>query len=356
MTPLERRYRRLLRLLPPDYRERREEEMVETFLLSTRTGDPVDDEVVDEVGHPGWQERWSVLVLALRSRLGGGGATNGPRRAALGAAVRWWVTSGLLVHAVLSLYALAGMVVREVGGSALGAGSWQLSDRQWLLFALECLWIPAFGALLWGRVRVARAFAVLALCVGVLRALSDLAVGGLPEAWSTFLTGWVVVAVDVALVLGLAAFPPGEPPPDRRSWSWAATGLAAVVAVVVGVSVALNPVPILVDQFSIWWLASLGAAIVVWWCARVGPSRPLAERYVGLALLCLTTALLRMWLAVTLLVTGSWSGWSPWLTGALLVQLVTPVVIGVGAAVAASRRLRTQAAGDWRDGGVRRGT
>ena len=114
---LERRYRRVLRLLPGYYREQWEEDMVAALLDGWLTGDPEADEYITKFGRPGWAEVASVAGLAARLYLGGAGA---PRRYfAWGQAVRRAVLAVLLVHAVLGL----GVLVRRPGAAACSAGS-----------------------------------------------------------------------------------------------------------------------------------------------------------------------------------------------------------------------------------------
>jgi len=97
---LERRYRRVLRLLPGYYREQWEQDMTGAFLDGWLTGDPEADEYISRVAWPGWAEVTSVAGLAARLYLGGAGA---PRRYfAWGQAVRRAVLAVLLVHAVLA--------------------------------------------------------------------------------------------------------------------------------------------------------------------------------------------------------------------------------------------------------------
>src|SRR5579863_4203396 len=98
---LERRYRRVLRLLPGWYRERWEQDMLAAFLDGWLTGDPEADEYISKAARPGWAEVASVAGLAARLYLGGAGA---PRRYfAWGQAVRRAVLAAVLVHAVLGL-------------------------------------------------------------------------------------------------------------------------------------------------------------------------------------------------------------------------------------------------------------
>lgn len=98
---LERRYRRVLRILPGYYRQQWEEDMVTAFLESSLTRDPEEDEFVTEYGRLSWAEVASVVGLAARLYLGGAGA---PRRYfAWGQAVRRAVLAVILGHAVLAL-------------------------------------------------------------------------------------------------------------------------------------------------------------------------------------------------------------------------------------------------------------
>jgi hypothetical protein len=87
MSPLEERYRRLLRVLPRWYRAQREDEMVTTLLAGRR--DP-DDRVL---GRPGWAETRAVLGLAVTTRVA---ARHGTERAlALGRILRLTAFLGL---------------------------------------------------------------------------------------------------------------------------------------------------------------------------------------------------------------------------------------------------------------------
>jgi len=108
-TVLETRYRRLLRILPADYRAVWEDEMVATYLQSLATDDEETTEYRAEFGWPAWSEVLSVAGLAVRLRVPGhDGATGaGPRQRAFGDAVRIVALLGLLTHAALATVALA---------------------------------------------------------------------------------------------------------------------------------------------------------------------------------------------------------------------------------------------------------
>ncbi|HEV3361363.1 MAG TPA: hypothetical protein VG247_31480 [Pseudonocardiaceae bacterium] len=94
-SPLERRYRRLLRALPKWYRRDREEEMVATLLQER-------EHRLDR--GPGLGESLAVLGLAVRTRL----ATTAPARAvAVGNAARGIALFGLAIYAITAIEHLA---------------------------------------------------------------------------------------------------------------------------------------------------------------------------------------------------------------------------------------------------------
>jgi hypothetical protein len=109
VSKLERRYRRLLRVLPEWYRRDREEEMVAIFLAG-RT---------DEHGRPGWGETGAVLGLAVRTHLAAGAALTGvPGRVRWrGEVVRALGMLGLLLGIFYAGASIANVVVRS--GSAV---------------------------------------------------------------------------------------------------------------------------------------------------------------------------------------------------------------------------------------------
>jgi hypothetical protein len=84
---LERRYRRVLRLLPGWYREQQEEEMVAAFLDSWLTGDPEADEYISKAAGPSSAEVARVAGLAVRLHLGGAGIPRAKLTASPGAGV-----------------------------------------------------------------------------------------------------------------------------------------------------------------------------------------------------------------------------------------------------------------------------
>src|SRR5215469_6951437 len=115
MTPLEQRYRLVLRLLPASYRAAWEEEMVAAFLDSMATTDSDDAEYLADYGWPSRSEVASVVALAVRLRLPGvrlrlGTPGAPPRYAASGEAVRRAVLALILVHAVFAMVGLGTML------------------------------------------------------------------------------------------------------------------------------------------------------------------------------------------------------------------------------------------------------
>ena len=106
-SDLERRYRRVLRVLPGWYRDRWEHDMVAAFLDSWLTGEPAADAYIITAAGPGWAEVASVAGLAVRLHLTGPGT---PRRHAWGQAVRRAALAVVLVHAVLGVNVLMFLV------------------------------------------------------------------------------------------------------------------------------------------------------------------------------------------------------------------------------------------------------
>jgi hypothetical protein len=215
---LERRYRRVLRLLPGWYRQRWEQDMVAAFLDSWLTGDPETDECVFEFCKPGWAETASVACLAVRLHLGGPGT---PRRYAWGQAIRRAVLAVLLVHAVLGVNVLVFLVWsrRLVGWlpalpasllTASPGGVWPT-----VFYVVNFAWIVIFGTLVLGRYRTARVLAALAIVPDLVALLQAQFTGLMPAPFGSW-PWWVLF--NLVPVLAMATFHPGARPAAR--WPW----------------------------------------------------------------------------------------------------------------------------------------
>ena len=217
-SDLERRYRRVLRLLPGWYRDRWEEDMVAAFLDSWLTGDPEVDEAVLKFCRPAWPEVASVAGLATRLYLGGAAT---PRRYfAWGQAVRRAVLAVMLVHAVLGLEVLvrtawshrlfglpappASLVVTSPGG-----------DWPTVFYVVSLAWIVIFVTLALGHYRAARVLAALAIVPGLAALLQAQLTGIMPAPFGPW-AWWVLF--NLALVVAMAAFHRDAPPAAR--WPW----------------------------------------------------------------------------------------------------------------------------------------
>jgi hypothetical protein len=217
---LERRYRRVLRVLPRYYRKRWEEDMVAAFLDSWLTGDPDADEYITRVARPTWAEEASVAGLAARLYLGGAAT---PRRYfAWGQAVRRAVLVVLLMHAVLGLNVLVRTAWsrRLFGLPAPPAilltfspgGVWPA-----VFYAVSFAWVVIFVALVLGHYRTARVLAVLAVVPDLVALLQAQFTGNTPAPFASW-AFWV--PFTLAPVLAMAAFHLDAPPAARRPWLW----------------------------------------------------------------------------------------------------------------------------------------
>jgi hypothetical protein len=214
---LERRYRRVLRLLPGWYRHQWEQDMVAAFLDSWLTGDPETDEAVLEFCKPGWAETASVAGLAVRLHLGGPAT---PRRRAWGRAVRRAVLAVLLVHAVLAVNVLVFLVWsrRLVGWLPAPPGSLVVAPGgAWdAVYYLACLaWIAIFVTLALGHYRTARVLATLAVVPGLAALLQAQLTGIMPAPFGPWIF-WVLV--DLGPVLAMTAFHRDAPPAAPGRW------------------------------------------------------------------------------------------------------------------------------------------
>jgi hypothetical protein len=214
---LERRYLRVLRLLPGWYRQQWEQDMVAAFLDSWLTGDPEADEYVTGAAGPSLAEVVSVAVLAARLYLAGPGTR---RRFAWGQATRRAVLAVILLHALLAVNVLVFLVGsrRLVGWlpvqpanllAASPGGAWDT------VYCLVCLaWIAVFLTLLLGHYRTARVLAALAVIPGLVALLQAQLTGFMPAPFGPWIF-WVLV--DLAPVLAMTAFHRGVQP--TAPWS-----------------------------------------------------------------------------------------------------------------------------------------
>jgi hypothetical protein len=263
MSRLERRYRRVLRVLPAGYREAWEEDMVATFLDSMHSDDAEAAEYAGDFGRPSWSEVASVVSLAVRLRVGAAGAS--PRSVAWGQALRLVALMGLLVNATTVTVEAGSRLWLSGRLGWLPApppewvpstpfGTWRtVWDLAWLL------WLPAYVGLLLGHRRVAQLLAVLAVLADVVTAISatvDAVAGASPLP----LTPWAHLAVDALVVLALVAFHRDAPPVRRLAW---------LVAFVVGIAVLLGLYLlvratnswVLIDWPGLYCLLVLGAGV-----------------------------------------------------------------------------------------------
>jgi len=208
---LERRYRRVLRLLPAYYRDKWEDDMVATFLDGWLTGDPDEDSVTMEYDRPTRQEVISVAGLAARLYLGGVGTPG--RYFAWGQAVRNAVLGVMLAHAVwglgqVTLFARSRHLIGWLPPPA--GGFWTT-----LGYATGYAWIVVFAALLMVDYRTARVLAILVVGADTASVLHQQLAGLLVSPAAT----WSYVAlIDLTPVLAMAAFHRDAPPVARKPW------------------------------------------------------------------------------------------------------------------------------------------
>ena len=193
-SDLERRYRRVLRLLPGWYRQQWEQDMVAAFLDSWLTGDPEADEYISKVAGPSWAEVASVAVLAVRLHLAGPGT---PRRYAWGQAIRRAVLAVVLVHALLAVNVLVFLVWsrRLVGWLPAPPASLVVAPGGvWdMVYYLVCLaWIVIFLTLALGHYRTARVLAALAIVPGLVALLQAQLTGIMPAPFGPWIF-WVLL-------------------------------------------------------------------------------------------------------------------------------------------------------------------
>jgi hypothetical protein len=215
---LERRYRRVLRLLPRYYRDEWEEDMVAAFVDSWLTGDPEADEYITRVAGPSEAEVASVAGLAVRLYLGGAGT---PRRYfAWGQAIRGAVLAVTLVYAMQGLAVLVFLARSRRLFGWLPAPPWAMHAGPLYLawpavwYLADCAWIVVFVALVLGHYRTARVVAAAAIVPDLVAFLQPQLTGttNLPVGWP------YLVLRDLVPVLAMIAFHRDAPPAARRPW------------------------------------------------------------------------------------------------------------------------------------------
>jgi hypothetical protein len=217
-SDLERRYRRVLRLLPGWYRKQWEQDMIAAFLDSWLTGDPEADEYITWAAGPSWAEVASVAGLAIRLHLGGPGT---PRRYAWGHALRRAVLAVLLVHAVLAVNVLVLLVwSRRLAGwlHVLPASLVVVSPGSvWpaVYYLVSVAWIAIFVSLALGHYRTARVLAALAIVPGLVALLQAQLTGIRPAPFGPWVF-WVLL--DLAPVLAMTAFHRDARPAAPGPW------------------------------------------------------------------------------------------------------------------------------------------
>jgi hypothetical protein len=219
---LERRYRRVLRLLPGWYRQRWEQDMVAAFLDSWLTGDPEADEYISKVAGPGWAETASVASLAARLYLSGPG-TLLRRYFAWGQAIRNAALAVTLVQAVRGLNALVltawsrhvfGWLPPPPANFVVSTPSGPWPPAVWYLVAYA--WIVGFVLLLLRHYRTAQLIAALAIVPDLVQLLVGQFTGRFLAAPIGPWAFWALL--NLAPVLAMTAFHRDAPPAPRRPW------------------------------------------------------------------------------------------------------------------------------------------
>jgi len=338
VSVLEDRYRVVLRVLPASYRAVWEEEMVSTFLDSTRIGDPEDDEFLADFGRPSASEVVSVVVLAVRVRLAGPAVA--PRITVGGQAVRVVAMVGLLVNAIALPAAVVqhwwistGMPLPAANRAAIDAHP---ADTAAGIDVFGVLWIAALVAVLVGQYRAGKLLAVVALVPSAARAI-EMTVHRSDVPDSLVIAVWCDLLVYALLVAALAAFGGRVPPPRRRPW------LIALAVVVLGVGPLVGVLPILqpVDRS---WLDWPGLVCLVWLVAAVVPrvTRSLTSATAVAVLAVPVLALRLVWLPYYTGLGGV--GDYPPMVVAGLVELAVVAAAGVLLLLRTGHRLRSETA------------
>jgi hypothetical protein len=190
-NPLERRYRRLLRLLPHGYRQTWEDDMVTAILDSTEHSDR---------NRPTPAERLSVVSLAVRLRLNGSHARP---RWALWYHVAYGIALLVLLYQSVAATATAGYTTAYFLEVRPGnVGTWYAP----LLLSryVGLLWVPAFACLVLRRVTAARILATMTVLASLAVALTiDPGNGAAPPPFGlgdASRWGWLAVSAAIVFV------------------------------------------------------------------------------------------------------------------------------------------------------------
>ena len=341
MTPLEERYRRVLRLLPAPYREIWEEDMVSTFLASMATDDREEADFIADYGRPGWPEVASIVALAIRLRVGVGAP---PRYAAWGEAIRLSVLAGMLVNAAASTVGLgvslwvAGMIPLVPAPAQMPepSGYPDLWARLFMLTALAgLLWLPAFLALVLGHRTVARWLAAAAAVAAVLSNAAAVLVT--PQQMSGELS--YNLLIDAVLVVALFAVHRGIAPMERRFWL-AGLGLASVL--MTGYMLLMyRPLPPLppLDWAGLECVVLVALATVHFALLARGRPGRVAAWTPALAILAFTVLGLRLVTLLDYARFGS-AGWHPATVPLAIAEAVAVAATAIVLALLSSRTLR----------------
>jgi hypothetical protein len=257
MTPLERRYRRVLRILPAGYRAEWEEDMVDTFLLTREPDDPDDADFDAEYGRPSWTEVASVVGLAARLSLGGTLAP--PRSFARGEVVRRVALAGLLVHAVSAIVGVVSLLVTQTRFPEYRVSD---LDTVWALSAV--LWIGSYLVLLADSRHLAAWLGAAALVPTLLDTATDVWSGGV----SVTTAGYRFLVAALPL-LALAAFHRDAPAVRARPWLIALP--VGVVAVMAAALVTQTPGAVALDWPGMLCIAAVVASLALLATGRRGP-------------------------------------------------------------------------------------
>jgi hypothetical protein len=310
MSPLEQRYRRLLRWLPEPARSRWADDMTETY-LSVATA---DDPEYAEFGSPTAADRLDVARLALRLRLGAPGSS--VRAVAAGQTVRLVALAGTVV---LAPQALIGVLTTAwMHGTLPGVAAPQLDGplswgpREATTVVVGVLVVALAVCLVRGRA-AARPLALAAL-VGVAVEMLTL------PSWTSVLDR--LPAVTWAVPLVAAALVP--PRPAGRWWWWllAVPTLSPVTLATVALPGEVNGwLAGLADPMVHGALGVLGTAVVL--LTRRRNDRGPAELAVAVLATALVVTLATQWRY------DAPSGYHPVIVAATLVAAATALVTGV---------------------------